>query len=78
MVSFDKNKSSNNKIEYMEKVSLSPDNILLTGTQLKNTENVFGVCVYAGKETKIHLQDFMIKLLSFSIIFYVSAKWLKL
>jgi len=59
MVSFDNNKSSNNKIEYMEKVSLSPDNILLTGTQLKNTANVFGLCVYAGKETKIHLNSKM-------------------
>ena len=59
MVSFDNTKLSNHKIEYMEKVSLSPDNILLTGTQLKNTANVFGLCVYAGKETKIHLNSKM-------------------
>ena len=53
MVSFDNNKSSNNKIEYMEKVSLSPDNILLTGTQLKNTANVFGLCVYANMSNPV-------------------------
>ena len=41
----------------MKKTSLSPENLLLTGTQLKNTQEIFGVCVYAGKETKIHLNS---------------------
>ena len=33
--------------------SLSSDNIILSGTQLKNTEKVFAVCVYSGPETKV-------------------------
>ena len=45
---------SNNQIETC---SLSSDNLLLTGAQLKNTKEVYGVCVYAGKETKIHMNS---------------------
>lgn len=43
--------------EGIETCSLSTDNILLTGAQLSNTAHVFGVCVYAGKQTKIHLNS---------------------
>jgi len=30
-----------------------PNNILLKGSTLKNTQWVYGVCVYSGHETKI-------------------------
>ena len=33
--------------------SLSSDNLLHAGTTLKNTEYVYGVCVYGGAETKV-------------------------
>ena len=49
---------SNNQIETC---SLSSDNLLLTGAQLKNTKEVYGVCVYAGKETKIHMNSLITK-----------------
>ena len=42
---------------HIETCSLSADNMLLTGTQLKNTREVYGVCMYAGKHTKIHLNS---------------------
>ena len=35
--------------------ALSADNTVLSGTQLKNTEKVFAVCVYGGRETKVVL-----------------------
>ena len=41
----------NNQIETC---SLSADNMLLNGAQIKNTPELFGVCVYAGKHTKIY------------------------
>ena len=33
--------------------ALSSDNLLHAGTTLKNTEYVYGVCVYGGAETKV-------------------------
>ena len=42
---------------HIETCSLSSDNLLLTGAQLKNTREVFGVCVYSGKQTKIHMNS---------------------
>lgn len=42
---------------HVETCSLSSDNILLTGAQLKNTREVYGVCVYSGKQTKIHMNS---------------------
>ena len=33
--------------------ALSSDNLLHAGTTLKNTEHVYGVCVYGGAETKV-------------------------
>ena len=44
---------------HIETASLSPENLLLTGTQLKNTNEVYGVCVYAGKQTKISLNSML-------------------
>ena len=36
-----------------EKVPLGPDNVILRGSCLRNTESVMGIVVYAGKDTKI-------------------------
>ena len=33
--------------------ALSGDNIVLSGTQLKNTKKLLAVCVYGGRETKV-------------------------
>ena len=33
--------------------ALSGDNIVLSGTQLKNTKKLYAVCVYGGRETKV-------------------------
>ena len=41
----------NNQIETC---SLSADNMLLNGAQIKNTSELYGVCVYAGRHTKIY------------------------
>ena len=35
----------------------SNDNLLLAGTFLKNTREVYGVCVYAGTQTKMSLNS---------------------
>jgi magnesium-transporting ATPase (P-type) len=40
-----------------ETCSLTHDNLLLCGTQLRNTREVFGVCVYAGQQTKMMLNS---------------------
>ncbi|KAK9291287.1 hypothetical protein L1049_009476 [Liquidambar formosana] len=40
-----------------QKISLSQSNIILRGCQLKNTEWVIGVVVYAGQETKAMLNS---------------------
>ena len=42
---------------HIETASLSPENLLLTGAQLKNTSEVYGVCVYAGQQTKISMNS---------------------
>jgi magnesium-transporting ATPase (P-type) len=34
-------------------VPLNPDNLLLKGSSLQNTEYIYGVAVYTGHETKI-------------------------
>ena len=39
--------------ERRKKVSLVPQNVLLRGSSLRNTEYVFGVAVYAGHDTKV-------------------------
>lgn len=44
---------------HIETCSLSAENMLLSGAQLKNTREVFGVCVYGGKQTKIYLNSLM-------------------
>ncbi|XP_044473474.1 phospholipid-transporting ATPase 1-like isoform X2 [Mangifera indica] len=40
-----------------QKFALSQSNIVLRGCQLKNTESIIGVVVYAGKETKAMLNS---------------------
>ena len=66
---------SRNEKGYIEKASLSPENLLLTGTQLKNTKTVFGVCVYTGRDTKINLNS-KIAYNKFSSIEYSLNKFL--
>ena len=34
-------------------IPLGPDQILLRGSQLKNTEWIYGVVIYSGQETKL-------------------------
>ena len=36
-----------------EKIPINPDNIILRGSSLKNTENVCGIVVFTGHETKV-------------------------
>ncbi|XP_048588932.1 phospholipid-transporting ATPase IF isoform X3 [Nematostella vectensis] len=40
-----------------EITSLGPQNLLLRGARLKNSDHVFGVAVYTGKETKMALNQ---------------------
>lgn len=40
-----------------KRISLGPSNIILRGCELKNTDWVIGVAVYAGKETKAMLNN---------------------
>ena len=40
-----------------EPCSLTADNLILSGTQVKNTKDLFCVCVYAGQETKMSLNS---------------------
>ena len=35
------------------KIPLSPDQILLKGSTLRNTESVLGLCIFTGHDTKI-------------------------
>jgi phospholipid-transporting ATPase len=42
-------------------VPLSADNFLLRGSQLRNTEWIYGVAVYTGHETKIMMNGQMAK-----------------
>ena len=37
--------------------TLGPDNILLRGTKLKNTDHVFGVAIYTGADTKMSMNS---------------------
>ena len=39
------------------KCGVSMDNLLLTGTRIKKTGTIYGVCVFAGMETKIALNS---------------------
>ena len=50
--------SNRSKYGEYETCALSSDNILLSGTQLKNTNSVFAVCVYGGPETKVMINLF--------------------
>ena len=34
-------------------IPLGPDQILLRGSQLKNTEWIYGIVIYSGQETKL-------------------------
>ena len=43
--------------ERFEPCPLSAENLINSGTQIKNVEEVFCVCVYAGQETKIALNS---------------------
>ena len=36
-----------------EEVPLNADNLILRGSSLKNTEYVWGVCVFSGHDTKV-------------------------
>ena len=36
-----------------EEISLGPDNVLLRGMNLRNTELIFGIVVFTGHETKV-------------------------
>ena len=36
-----------------DSIALSNDNVLLRGMSLRNTEYVYGIVIYTGKETKI-------------------------
>ena len=40
-----------------ETCSLGHDNLLLSGTVLKNTQEIFGICVYSGAQTKMSLNS---------------------
>ena len=40
-----------------EPCPLSADNLILAGTQIKNTKDLFCTCVYAGSETKMSLNS---------------------
>ena len=42
-----------NPLAGVDTCALSSDNLLHAGTTLKNTEYVYGVCVYGGAETKV-------------------------
>lgn len=42
---------------HMSKVSLNADNILLKGSILRNTDFVYGICVYTGHHTKIMMNS---------------------
>ena len=41
------------KLKDNKQVQIGPDQILLRGSCLRNTEWVIGICVYSGHETKI-------------------------
>ena len=43
----------NLKLTNGEIISIDPDQILLRGSCLRNTEWIIGVCIYSGHETKI-------------------------
>ena len=49
----DENCCSDVALADFETCALSSDNLLNAGTQVKNTEHVFAVCVYSGAETKV-------------------------
>lgn len=40
-----------------KRLSLGPSNIILRGCELKNTEHVYGVAVYTGKDTKVMMNS---------------------
>ena len=47
--------NQNTEFKDYDTCALSSDNILLSGTQLKNTEKVYAVCTYGGSETKVRI-----------------------
>jgi len=38
-------------------IPLSVENLLLRGSSLKNTEHVYGICVFAGHDTKVMMNS---------------------
>ena len=48
--------------------ALSSDNLLHAGTTLKNTEYVYGVCVYGGAETKVRKVNSVMMSIKFILI----------
>ncbi len=44
-------------LELRQTCSLAIENLLLSGTVLKNTPEAYGVCVYSGTETKLSLNS---------------------
>ena len=56
------------KAASVDTCALSSDNLLHAGTTLKNTEYVYGVCVYGGAETKVRKGNSVMMSIMFQLI----------
>ena len=57
------------KAASVDTCALSSDNLLHAGTTLKNTEYVYGVCVYGGAETKVRkVNSVMMSIICFNLV----------